>query len=199
MKAVRAFVIAALFAAVVTLVVIVWWDSTRAVTVVVKGNPDATVVVQIMGAVASPGVVSLPAGSRLEQAISAAGGLTSDADITQLYLAARVGDGERISVPRKARVASSSPAAAGGKTSASNGPEEPKTSKTVAVTSLVNINTATSAQLVALPGIGEVLANRIIAYRDSHGPFSSIDQLDDVDGISASLVEKLRPLVTVGD
>ncbi len=199
MKAVRAFVIAALFAAVVTLVVIVWWDSTRAVTAVVKGNPDATVVVQIMGAVASPGVVSLPAGSRLEQAISAAGGLTSDADITQLYLAARVGDGERISVPRKARVASSSPAAAGGKTSASNGPEEPKTSKTVAVTSLVNINTATSAQLVALPGIGEVLANRIITYRDSHGPFSSIDQLDDVDGISASLVEKLRPLVTVGD
>ncbi|MGI8404963.1 MAG: helix-hairpin-helix domain-containing protein [Thermomicrobiales bacterium] len=199
MTAVRAFVIAALFAAVLTLVAIVWWDSTRAVTVVVKGNPDATVVVQVMGAVASPGVVSLPAGSRLEQAISAAGGLTSDADITQLYLAARVGDGERISVPRKARIASSSPAAGVERAPASNGPGEPVTSKTVTVTSLVNINTATSAQLVALPGIGEVLANRIIAYRDSHGPFSSINQLDDVDGISANLVEKLRPLVTVGD
>ncbi len=197
MTAVRAFVIAALFAAVLTLVAVVWWDSTRAVTVVVTGNPDATVVVQVMGAVASPGVVSLPAGSRLEQAITATGGLSSDADVSQLYLAARVGDGDRISVPRRTRVTSSSRAEGGEVAPNGRGPEQSETPEAVATTSLVNINTATSAQLVALPGIGEILANRIVAYRDAHGPFSSVDQLDEVDGISTSLVEKLRQLVTV--
>lgn len=197
MTAVRAFVIAALFAAVLTLVAIVWWDSTRAVTVVVTGNPDATVVVQVMGAVASPGVVSLPAGSRLEQAITAAGGLSSDADVSQLYLAARIGDGDRISVPRKTRVTSSSPAEGGEVVPNGSDPEQSETPGAAATTSLVNINTATSAQLVALPGIGVILANRIVAYRDAHGPFSSVDQLDEVDGISTSLVEKLRQLVTV--
>ena len=197
MSAVRAFVIAALFAAVLTLVAIVWWDSTRTVTVVVTGNPDATVVVQVMGAVASPGVVSLPAGSRLEQAITAAGGLSGDADVSQLYLAARVGDGDRISVPRRARATSSSPATVDEAASIGSGPERQEMSAATVVPALVNINTATSAQLVALPGIGEVLANRIVAYRDAHGPFNSVDQLDDVDGISTSLVEQLRPLVTI--
>lgn len=197
MTALKAFVIAALLAAVLSLVVIVWWDSTRSVTVVVMGNPDATVVVQISGAVASPGLISLPAGSRLEQAISAAGGLTVDADVSQLYLAARIGDGERIVIPVKGTGAS------GSSTSDEGTPQQAPTGTGAAEldgTGVgLDINTATIEQLVALPGIGQVLAERIVAYRDAHGPFTSVDQLGDVEGIGDSLIDRLRPLVTAGD
>lgn len=199
MTALKAFVIAALLAAVISLVVIVWWDSTRPVTVVVMGNPDATVVVQVSGAVASPGLISLPAGSRLEQAISAAGGLTVDADVSQLYLAARIGDGERIVIPVTGTGASGSSTSDGGT------PQQAPTGASAAAPELdgsgvgLDINTATVDQLVALPGIGQVLAERIVAYRDAHGPFTSVDQLGDVEGIGDSLIDRLRPLVTAGD
>lgn len=199
MTALKAFVIAALVAAVLSLVVIVWWDSTRSVTVVVMGNPDATVVVQVSGAVASPGLISLPAGSRVEQAISAAGGLTTDADVSQLYLAARIGDGERIVIPAKEFTSSSSSNVNDGNPQAGSTETHEASSEPDETAQALDINTVTVEQLVALPGIGQVLAERIVAYRDAHGPFTSVDQLGDVEGIGDALVERLRPLVIVRD
>lgn len=199
MTALKAFVIAALVAAVLSLVVIVWWDSTRPVTVVVMGNPDATVVVQVSGAVASPGLISLPAGSRVEQAISAAGGLTTDADVSQLYLAARIGDGERIVIPAKGSTSSSSSNVNDGNPQASSTETHEASSEPDGTARALDINIATVEQLVALPGIGQVLAERIVAYRDAHGPFTSVDGLGDVEGIGDALVERLRPLVIVRD
>lgn len=199
MTALKAFVIAALVAAVLSLVVIVWWDSTRSVTVVVMGNPDATVVVQVSGAVASPGLISLPAGSRVEQAISAAGGLTTDADVSQLYLAARIGDGERIVIPAKESTSSGSSNVNDGNPQAGSTETHEASSEPDETAQALDINTATVERLVALPGIGQVLAERIVAYRDAHGPFTSVDQLGDVEGIGDALVERLRPLVIVRD
>lgn len=142
--------------------------------------PPGEIVVQIDGAVNLPGVYRLATGARLAAAIDAAGGLRDDADVSRLNLAARIGDGEHIQIPAVI------PASLGStpESSSSDG--------------LVNINSATLDDLVGLPGIGQVLAQRIIDYRDTFGPFTSIDQLDDVSGISSSLVDQLRPLVTVG-
>ncbi|MGN6031426.1 MAG: helix-hairpin-helix domain-containing protein [Thermomicrobiales bacterium] len=175
---------AALIGAAAMLILIVWWDASRHVDVVVTGDANATITVHIDGAVVHPGVVTLPAGARLDEAISAAGGLAPDADVSRLFLAARVGDGERITIPRQERASDST----------AGTPEQSE-----AGVGRLNLNTATVAQLEELPGVGKVLAERIVSYRDAHGPFTSVDQLTNVEGIGPSLLEKLRPLVTVGD
>jgi competence protein ComEA len=140
-----------------------------------------SIVVQIDGAVATPGLVTLPVGSRLADGIDAAGGLAANADVTRLNMAARLGDGDQVNIPTLQP------------TSASGSPEAVSDSD-----GLVNINTATVDQLVQLPGIGPVIAQRIIDFREFYGPFTSIDQLDEVSGISPDMVDDLRPLVTVG-
>lgn len=187
MKFLKYFLPAAFIAAAICVVLVLWWDSSRQVTVVVTGNPQATITVHMDGAVLHPGTVNLPAGARLDEAIEAAGGLTADADVTRLFLAARVGDGEQIVIPRRESTSGASSGSSG-----SPGTAEPAIGK-------LNINTATAGQLQELPGVGPVLAERIVAYRDQHGPFASVDDLDNVEGIGPSLLEKLRPLVTVGD
>lgn len=182
----RIFVATAVVALIVTLAAVAWWDATRPVIVVVHDDPNATIVVDISGAVASPGSISLPVGSRLEQAISAAGGLSPDADIAKIYLAERLGDGDHVIVP-----------AIGKPTLAVTRPASPM--PTVSGVDVIDINTASQAELTSLPGVGDVIAERIVAYRTVHGPFTSIDQLDNVEGIGPALIEQLRPLVTVGD
>lgn len=179
---------AVLIGAAAMLILLVWWDASRHVDVVVTGDPNATITVHIDGAVVHPGVVTLPAGARLDEAIAAVGGLTPDADVSRLFLAARVGDGERITIPRR-----------DGATNDSTGASDGTPDGGERGVGRLNINTATSAQLEELPGVGAVLAERIVAYRDAHGPFTSVDQLTDVEGIGPSLLEKLRPLVTVGE
>jgi len=141
------------------------------------------IVVDIDGAVATPGVVRLPAGSRLQAAISTAGGLTADADVTSLNLAARIGDGEHITIPVR-----SSPATPGGE---GVQPVDPNGA-------LIDINTAGVGELEQLPGVGPAIAQRIIDYREVNGPFQSIEELDEIQGISAGMVEELQPLVTIG-
>jgi competence protein ComEA len=149
-------------------------------------RPAAGVVVHVTGGVHAPGVVQLPAGARVIDALTAAGAPTDDADVQRLNLAAHVADGERIAVPRvgepdPAPAINASAAPDGG--GASAGP--------------VDLNTATEAQLEALPGIGPALAAAIVKERDKDGGFTKVDDLQRVRGIGDARLEQLRDLVTV--
>jgi competence protein ComEA len=138
-----------------------------------------TVVVSVVGQVVRPGLVTLPSGARVADAIAAAGGLLPAADPASVNLAAVVADGEQLAVgvpgPAAAAPAAGS-AAAGG---------------------LVDLNTAGVAELDALPGIGPVLAQRIVDHRTQRGPFETVDELDDVPGIGPAIAAELAELVTV--
>lgn len=148
---------------------------------VVLASPPgpAQVVVDVVGAVTSPGVVRLAQGSRVVDAIAAAGGATADAQVSALNLARVLVDGEQIAVLRPGE----GPAASGG--SAATGADD-----------LVNLNSADAAALDALPGIGPVLADRIVGHREDR-PFATVDELADVAGIGPTLLERLRDLVRV--
>ena len=165
----------------------------------VPGGPTAgvgNVFVHVTGAVARPGVVTLRAGSRVADAVDAAGGATADADTEQLNLARVLSDGEQIRVPRVGEVlpdpAPQPTGTAGtGARTASGKPGDGGASGTV------NINTASASELEKLPGIGPALAQRIVECRDSHGPFASVDALTDVPGIGKAKLEALREQATV--
>jgi competence protein ComEA len=176
----RVFLICAFAVGVIGLAVAVTLDRFKETSVDIAVIRDEPIVVSIDGAVVVPGVYDLPANARLNDLVAASGGFTADADTTGLNMAARIGDGETIFIPAKTvptSVAVASP--------------EPDAL-------FININTATAAELEELPGIGEVLAGRIVAYREQFGPFSSVDQLVEVEGINENTVDELRPLVTTG-
>lgn len=143
----------------------------------------ATVIVDVAGAVRRPGVYELSAGERVIDAIELAGGPTTKGDTSALNLAAPLVDGSQILVP-----VASGGASGGGSAPVAGG---------AAPGGLVNINTADAATLETLNGIGEVLAAAIIAYRDEHGPFPSVDALEGVSGIGPATLEELRSQVTV--
>jgi competence protein ComEA len=145
------------------------------------------IVVHVAGAVATPGVVELPPGSRVIDAVEAAGGAVADADLDRLNLAAKVADGERVLVQRVGDPAS---AAAGGEPTA--GSEDAGSAP-----GLVNLNTATQRDLEELPGIGPVLAGAIVDERERRGGFRSVQELRDVDGIGEKRFADLADLVTV--
>lgn len=164
----------------------------------------STLAVFVSGAVVKPGVYTLPVGSRVADAVSAAGGLTSQADMEATNLAARLSDEEQISIPVKGATSLSAPtsppvaitqksanATVVKQSPAVATPVSPKGSK-------ININTATQADFETLPSIGPVLAQRIVADRQSRGPFASVDDLTRVSGIKAALLAKIRDLITVG-
>lgn len=160
-------------------------------------EPEATggaaapdVVVHVAGAVLEPGVVELPPGTRVDEAIEAAGGAAEDADLDALNLAAPVADGQQVYVPREGE------ALAGG-ASQQPGAVGPTASGSTDSGGLVDINAADAAALESLPGIGPALAARIIAWRDEHGPFASVESLTDVSGIGPATMADLRDLVTV--
>ena len=139
------------------------------------------VAVHVAGRVRHPGLVRLPAGSRVQDAITAAGGVSSGADLDAVNLARRLTDGEQVRVPGPGDPAPPPPDAAAGPAT----PSAP-----------LDLNTATVEQLDTLPGVGEVTAGRIVAYRSAH-PFTTVDELLEVPGIGQRRFEQLKDLVTV--
>lgn len=155
--------------------------------VVEEGAEAETLVVHVDGAVAAPGVYELPAGSRANDAVLAAGGLTEDADTSSLNLATPLSDGDKVRVPVEGEEVSAASAAATGTTAT-----EDSTSG-----GLVNINTATLEELDTLPGVGEATAQAIIDDREQNGPFSSIEDLMRVSGIGEKKYAKLEAMICV--
>ena len=146
--------------------------------------------VHVAGAVVRPGLYDLPEGSRVMDAVEAAGGFIADADKNSLNLAARVEDAERLDIPY---IAGGAPAMQEGFTVISEG--TPSTSNE----DLVNINTASAEELDTLPGIGPTTARNIIAYRDENGPFGSIEDIVNVSGIGAATYNGIKDLITVSE
>jgi competence protein ComEA len=142
-------------------------------------------IVHVAGWVAEPGVYELPAGSRVIDALEAAGGSKRGAELAALNLAAPLTDGQQVLVPR-ATAAERPP-----------GTAPPSGVPATGGAPLVNVNVASAEELETLPGIGEVLAATIVQYREEHGPFTSVDQLMDVSGIGEVTLEELRDLVTI--
>jgi competence protein ComEA len=135
----------------------------------------AQLVVDVAGAVRRPGLYHLAAGTRIADAVAAAGGATGKADVTLVNLAAPLADGEQVLVPAR-----------GGAGEASGAPSP---------TAPLDLNTASADQLDALPGVGPATAQKIIDYRQAHGPFRSIDELEGVPGIGPSKLAQLKGLV----
>jgi competence protein ComEA len=140
---------------------------------------SAKLVVDVAGAVRRPGLHALAPGTRIADAVAAAGGATARADIDAVNLAAPVADGEQIVVPARG-----GPGAAG---AASGGAPSP--------TAPLDLNTASLEQLDALPGIGPTTAQKILDYRQAHGAFHSVAELDAVPGIGQGRLEQLKGLV----
>jgi competence protein ComEA len=159
--------------------------ATRGPTSDASGAPATThasdVVVHVAGAVARSGVYRLSDGARVVDALSAAGGARTDADLARVNLAARLSDGLRVYVPAVGEAVV--PPVEGQDSETGNGP--------------INLNSATAEQLDDLPGIGPATAAAIVAYRRDHGPFQSVDQLLDVRGIGAAKLEQIRSLLVV--
>lgn len=153
------------------------------------GVTRAEVIVHVAGAVARPGVYSMPGGSRVGDAVAKAGGPLRKAVLDGLNLARPLTDGEQVVVPDRAAAA----AAAG----APAAPATPGSPAGAAPTATVNLNTATLADLETLPGIGPVLAQAIIDYRDSVGGFKEVGELRDVSGIGEKTFQALAPLVSL--
>lgn len=150
-------------------------------------------VVHVTGEVASPGVYTLPPGSRVRDAITAAGGLTYQANDQTINQAALINDGELVRIPSLPATPSlSSPGSATGDDLP---PQDQAASEPDPI--LIDLNTASLADLDSLPGIGPVIAQRIITYRETNGPFQTIEAIQDVSGIGPVIFERIKASITV--
>ncbi|MFU8772947.1 MAG: helix-hairpin-helix domain-containing protein [Anaerolineales bacterium] len=149
-------------------------------------------VIHVSGAVVNPGIYTLEDNSRVQDALDAAGGLLSDANPHSMNLAAYIRDGERIWVPYQASTdhqpEPNEPA---------NPADENDQSKQTPYSGLININTASQAELEGLPGIGPVTAGKIISHRQTYGPFTGIEDILKVSGIGPATFETIQSLITV--
>ncbi len=158
----------------------------------------APIVVHVVGAVLNEGVYTLPSGSRVSDAIDAAGGAIADADLSRLNLAARAPDGARLNVPSggagAAGVPDSRTTQANNRTAENDSPTDAGASSG----ELVDLNSGSLATLMSLPGVGETKAAAIIAFRELKGPIVSADDLLEIDGIGQATVDNIRPFVAQG-
>lgn len=186
---VEAFAVAVLAAGALAALGLLWLLASRgdrttvvpAGLVVESAPPSAApseLVVHVAGRVAAPGVLRLPGGSRVGDAIAAAGGALGDAALEQLNLARQLADGEQVLVPGP-------------------GVPPPAAVAGAAASGLLDLNLATAEDLDELPGVGPVLAERILAHREAIGRFSSVEELRDVEGIGDATFRDLAPAVTV--
>ena len=165
-----------------------WWGRSEAETPPTLADPVSTtgfvsaeaplITVHVAGMVSRPGLVALAKGSRVADAVAAAGGLLPGAHTESINLAAPVADGEQIVVPGPNR--DSSAVGSGGA-----GDEK------------IHLNAATAAELDALPGVGPVIAERIVSYREENGPFQALEDLLDVPGIGEAKLADLRDRLRV--
>lgn len=153
-----------------------WMDARKVPTITFIATPTSQIAVDVRGAVSTPGIVYLDPGSRLIDVIDSSGGMSSNADQSLVNLSSRVMDGQMIVIPTQ---------------SAGEVP--------INTSGLININSASIEELKQLPGIGDVLAQRIIVYREYNGPFQTTEDIGEVEGISSSLVESLRPYITISN
>ncbi|WP_300342938.1 ComEA family DNA-binding protein [Nesterenkonia sp.] len=147
-----------------------------------EASPQESILVHVAGAVAEPQLVELEPGSRVADAVEAAGGLTADAAPAGVNLAAEAQDGTLLWVPTVEEFEHSSPPPAPG--GVETGPEK------------INLNTATAEELEELSGIGPALAERIITHRETHGSFGSVEELAAVSGIGPAIIENIADDVT---
>jgi len=154
------------------------------------------IVIDVVGAVRSPGVVSLSARARVVDAIRAAGGALPTADLARLNLAAKLADGARVAVPQFGQPPPAvDPNAVSGNAS---GATNPSGGTPTGAGAPIDVNSAPIDQLETLPGIGPALAGAIVQERERNGPFRSVDDLNRVPGIGDGRLSQLRDLVTVG-
>lgn len=163
-----------------------WWGAGEAESIPTVAAPDppttssanhSTITVHVAGLVSRPGLVELSEGSRVADAVAAAGGLLPGARAEAINLAAALSDGQQIVVPG---AESDSPATASG-----------------TLDGKIHLNQATAAELDSLPGVGPVIAERIVSYREENGPFQSVEDLLDVPGIGEAKLADLRDHVQV--
>lgn len=165
------------------------WDRQSAPPIIIRDPlPDATLIVSVEGAVGTPGLYPLRGDARVADAVAHAGGALPDADFREINLAARLSDGDRIVIPPFRELAQP-----GGSPAAQSAEIQPA----LGGTNRIDINTALAEELDTLPGIGPVLAGRIIEDRAARGPYATVSDLARVSGISAEMVEAISPLVTV--
>ena len=163
---------------------------TTGPTVPASASPSsARIVVHVLGAVRRPGLVRLPEGSRVQDAIDAAGGLLPSADPAEINLAQPLGDGQQVFIGTKAHpsgeVRQTGAAGGGGTTAGGEAGGQ------------IDLNSATASQLDTLPGVGPVTAERIIAWRTEHRRFSRVEELQEVDGIGPKTYAQIAPHVRV--
>jgi competence protein ComEA len=164
--------------------------STTLVGATASGSGSGLVVVYVAGAVAHPGVYRLTGDIRVTDAIDAAGGVTAQADLAVMNLAAKVSDGQRVYVPRHGETPPPEVDPTGGSGGGGAGGDG-------GAAAIVNLNTATETELESLPGVGPSTAKSIIDYRTQHGPFHRVDDLLNIRGIGPSKVDQIRPHATV--
>jgi competence protein ComEA len=159
-----------------------------------RAEQASTVTVYVSGAVARAGVYELPIGARIDDGVTAAGGLNEEAADGFVNLAAPLQDGQQIHIPTREELLAGAPQPAAAGTEASQGRSQ---SGIGAAAQLVDINRADPATLETLPGIGPATAQRIIAYREAHGPFSAIEELKQVSGIGEKKYAALLEFICV--
>ena len=165
-------------------------------TAIASTAPPTEIVVSVTGLVAHPGVVTLPAGARVTDAIAAAGGSTADADLTGLNLAAKLADGDSVVI------AGASTGAGSSGVSSADAAHSPSPGNSAAPpgqqsSPLIDLNRADEAALDSLPGVGPVMAQNILAWRQQNGRFSSVEQLQEISGIGPARYAQISALVTV--